>query len=165
MHRVQGAAALAIGVLLLLQVRFEDRFHDQQHGGLHHAVSDRRNPQRSLLPVRLGNKHPPDGTRLIPLRFQLLRQFTQPLLHAVLFDVRERLTVHAGRSAVSTALLPGGLQHVRPVHLVVQRVEAELGRTLGFRVERRAESLQRSRVVRFVTNHRLPSSYERSLQN
>jgi hypothetical protein len=68
MHRIQSTAAFAIGVLLVLEVSFEDRFHDQQHGGLHHAVCDRRNPQRPLLPVRLGNEYPSDGTRLIHFR-------------------------------------------------------------------------------------------------
>ena len=165
MHRVQGTAAFAIGVLLVLQVRFEDRFHDQQHGGLHHPVFDRGNPQRPLLAIRLGNIDPPDRTRLITLRSQLLRQFAQPLLHAVLLDFRERLFVHARCSVVRTALLPGGLQHVLPIHLVVQRVEAKAGRTLGFRMERRAESLQRSRVVRLLANHRLPFSCDRSLWN
>ena len=80
--------------------------------------------------------------------------------------VRERLVIHARFSGIGPTSLPGGVQNVAPIHLVVQAVEAELGVTLGFGLERSpltktqrsAESLQRCRVVRFVTNHRLLSS-------
>jgi hypothetical protein len=76
-----------------------------------------------------------------------------------------RLAIGARRAAIDQAATVSNPQHIVSVHLVVQRVEAKSRRTLGFRVERRAESLQRSRVVRFFTNHRLPSSCVRSLWN
>ncbi len=136
-----------------LQVGLEDRFQDQQRGGLHHAVADRGNPQRPLLPVRFRQVDPPDRLRLIPFRSQFLRQFVQPPLHAVLLDVLERLAVHAGRSAVGTALRPGRFQHVAAIHLVVQGVETKVGRTLRFVMQRRAEFLQRIGVGRLFANH------------
>ena len=62
-YRVQGTASRSVGVLLRLQVRLEDRLQDQHCCHLHHAVFNRRNPQRSLLAVRLGNVNPPDRLR------------------------------------------------------------------------------------------------------
>ena len=151
----------AIRILLGLQVGLEDRLQDQQHGGLHHAVADRGNPQRPPLPVRFRQINPPDRLRLVPFRSQFLRQFAQPAFDAVLLDVRKRLPIDAGRTAVGTALFPSGLQHVAAIHLVVQRVETKAGRTLRFGMQRRTEFLQRSDVCRLVANHRLPHSYER----
>ncbi len=53
--------------------------------------TDRGYPQRSCLAVRLGDMHPPHGRRSIRPLFQLLRQFTQPSLQPVRFDVLEPL--------------------------------------------------------------------------
>jgi hypothetical protein len=40
LHRFQGTVVLAIGVLFGLQVGLEDRFQNQQCGGLHHTIAD-----------------------------------------------------------------------------------------------------------------------------
>src|SRR5205807_9115114 len=96
---------------------------------------------RSLFPVWLGYIHPPYGLRSIRSTSQLLRQFAQPLLHPVLFDVLERLAVYACCSAVRFATFIGKCQHVFSVHLVVQSVEAKVGRSLRFVVQRRLQLL------------------------
>ena len=60
-------------------------------------------------------------------------------------------------------LVAGGpyIQHNGPLYVLHQGKVVKF----GFRVERRAESLQRSRVGRLFANHRLPSSCVRSLWN
>ena len=55
-------------VRTIQEVRFENRFQNQQRGHLHHPVADRRNPQRPLLPIRLRDVHPPHRLRLVTLR-------------------------------------------------------------------------------------------------
>src|SRR5262245_62158431 len=70
-----------------------------------------------------------------------VRQFAQPLLHAVALDVLERLAVDARRAAVEEAAPVGDPQHIVAVHLVVQRVEAVRGRALRFGMPRRVPRL------------------------
>jgi hypothetical protein len=110
-------------------------------------------PQGSLFPVRFRQVDPPDRLRLIPFRSQFLRQFVQPPFQPVLPDVVERLAVHARRAAVGMALRIGRRQHVAAIHLVVQGVETEVGRTLRFVMQRRAEFLQGIGVGRLLANH------------
>jgi hypothetical protein len=50
------------------------------------------------------------------------------------FDLREVLPVHSRRALVRAALRIGVGQHVFPVDLVVQRIEAVAGFRLRFRV-------------------------------
>src|SRR5262245_54870332 len=133
---IQRAAPRPVGILLRLQVRLEDRLQDEQCRRLHDTILDRWNPQRSLLAVCFRNVHPTDGLRTIRLLSEFLRHFTQPLLHTVRFDVRERLAVHARRAVVDATTPIGVLQHIRAIHLVVQQVEAVHGRALRFGMQR-----------------------------
>src|SRR5260370_3376479 len=48
----------SVGMLLGLQVSFEDRFQDQHCCHLHYSVAYGRDSQRSLLAVGFGNHHP-----------------------------------------------------------------------------------------------------------
>ena len=72
---------------------------------------------------------------------QPLRQFVQPSLLAVRLDVLKRLPVGSCRSAIGFAAFVGETQNVLTVHLVIQRVEAEVGRFLRFVVQRRLQLL------------------------
>jgi hypothetical protein len=117
LHRLQGAAPRAVGVLLRLQVGLEDRLQDHQGGRLYYPVLDRRDAQRPRLAVRLGDVHPPHGSRTIRPPADLFRQLAQPLRRAVVLDVVERLAVHPRGAAVSPAALVGVGQHVRPIRL------------------------------------------------
>jgi hypothetical protein len=74
LYRVQGAAALAVGVLLRLEVGLEDRPKDDQRGSLYDTVSDRRDAQRPLLAVRFGDVNPPDGQGTVVLLAEAFRQ-------------------------------------------------------------------------------------------
>ena len=62
------------------------------------------------------------------------RQFAEPPLNAIRFDIREVLTIYARRALVGAALGPGMRQDVLTADLVVQRVEAEASFSLRFRV-------------------------------
>ena len=89
-----------------------------------------------LLPVRFGNVDPPHRLRTVRLPFQGLRQFTQPPLDAERLDVREILAVHARCPAVAASQPVSKIQNVAAIHLVVQRVEAIVGRSLRFGMQR-----------------------------
>jgi hypothetical protein len=88
-----------------------------------------------------GDRCPPYGLRLIRSASQLLRQFVQPLRHSVPFDVLKRLAIYAGCSAIGFAAFVGENQNVLSVHLVVQSIEAKVGRSLRFVVQRRLQLL------------------------
>jgi hypothetical protein len=78
---------------------------------------------------------------LIGSLLQLLRQFVQPSHLAVRLDVLERLAVDSCRSAIGFAAFVGESQNVLAVHLVIQRIEAKVGRFLRFIVQRRLQLL------------------------
>ena len=133
LDRPVGVAAGPIGMLLRLKVLVEDRLYDEYERHLHHAVADRRDSQRTLLAVRLRYPHPSHGRWPVRLLPQLFCQFAKPLLHPVRLDGREGLPVHAWRAAVGTATLIRMGQYIRPVHLVIQRVEPVARRRFRFR--------------------------------
>ena len=137
-NRVQCTALRAIGVLFRLQVGLEDRLQDQHRRRHDDTILNRRNPQRSRLSrlARLGYIHPADRTRKIPLRPKFFRQFVQPPLRSVLLDVLERLPIDAWRTAIGLADAVGVPEHISSIHLVVQRVESVVGRSLRFDMQR-----------------------------
>jgi hypothetical protein len=96
-------------------------------------------PQWPLLAIRFRDVNTTHGLRLVRLAPQVVRQFVQPLLHAVRLDVRERLAVDPRRTTVGTAAVEGEFQDVATVHLVVQQVGAVAGRSLRFGMQRLLE--------------------------
>jgi hypothetical protein len=72
--------------------------------------------------------------RSVSLLSERKRQFAEPPLHPVRFDVRKILTSHARRPLIGAALGVGMRQDVFAVNLVIQGVEAETGFSLRFRV-------------------------------
>jgi site-specific DNA recombinase len=146
MHRLHGVERTMlgpIGELLRLQVGLEDRFQHDQERRLHDAVLDRWNAQRPLLAVRFGNVHTTHRLRLVRLGPEFFRQFFQPLRLAVLLDVRKRLVVYARLAAIVATSAESHPEHIFAVHLVVQRVEAELGFSLRFGMQRCLQLLNR----------------------
>jgi hypothetical protein len=133
---LQCVASWSIGILLRLQVGLENGLQDHQHRHLHDTILDRWNAQRSLLAVRFGNVDPPDRLRTIRLLAELIRQLIQPLLLSVLLDVLEGLAVHTCRAVIEVTVAVGVPQHIRSVHLVVQRIEAVRGCALRFGMQR-----------------------------
>ena len=130
---VQCAAACTVSVLLGLQIGLEDRFENQNCRHLRDPIFDHGNSERTLTgSAEFIDHHPAYSLRLIGPTFQLLRQFVQPSLHSVLLDVSELLEVYTRRSIIGFAAVIGVCQDILPVHLVVQRVEAIVGRSLRF---------------------------------
>ena len=80
-------------------------------------------PSGRSFPSGLGIYTRRTGLRSIRLLPQFFRQFVQPLSSPVRLDVFERLSVDARQAAVVAARRLGGPQHVRSIHLVVQRIE------------------------------------------
>src|SRR5207245_2462808 len=124
------------------QVRLEDRSQDQQRGGLHHPVPNRRNPERPLAATRLRNQPPPHRLGAVRLSSQRLLHCGQPSLQPFSFDVLERHAVHARRSAVLLTERIRVSEDIRPIHLVVEQVEAVGRFLLGLGVQRLLESLE-----------------------
>ena len=78
------------------------------------------------------------GRKLLP---ECMRQFTQPPLHPIRFDVRKLLTIHSRCALVGAALGVCMSQDVVAADLVVQGVETIAGFCLRFRVQRRLQFL------------------------
>ncbi len=93
-------------------------------------------PGSLALAVRLENILPAE--RLGTIRFvpQCLHQFAQPPFRSVRLDVSERLAVYPRTTFVGLAQAIGEFQHVPAMHLVVQTVETEVRRVLGFGMQR-----------------------------
>jgi len=69
---------------------------------------------------------------LIDSTLQLFRQFVQPSLYPVFLDAFKGLAVYSRRSAIGFAALIGKRQNVPSIHLVIQRVKAQVRRFLRF---------------------------------
>jgi len=136
LDRRLSAVVCTVRMLLGLQIRFENRFQYNQSCRLDDAVFDRRNSERTLLPIGFRYVYATHGLGLVLFRSQFLRQFGQPLRHAILLDVLKGLAIYTWGAAIDEATPPSGPQHVFAVNLVVQRVEAEIWRFLRFGVQR-----------------------------
>src|SRR5258705_3269281 len=92
-HRLLGIAARAVSVLLRWKVSFEDRF-EHQHRCCHaHPISQGRDAQWPQLAIGLRDKHSSDRVWPVSLLPERKRQFTEPLLHPVRFDLCEILAI------------------------------------------------------------------------
>ena len=135
LDRVMRASARPVGVLLRLQVGFEDWRQYQHRRRLRHPVPEARNAQRPELPaLLLRDEDLPNRVRPVGPRLQVPRQRPQPPVHPDRLDVRGGLAVHPGRAAVAADGLPGDREHVVAPHLVAQRVEPEARSSLRFRM-------------------------------
>jgi hypothetical protein len=81
--------------------------------------------------------NPPNRLGTVSFCSKFFRQFVQPTPMTIRLDVLERLPIDAFRSAVLPAKTIGVLEHIRSIHLVVQRIEAIVGRSLRFGMQRR----------------------------
>src|SRR5262249_4332022 len=133
-HGHLGAEPGGEAVLLVAEVRLEDRPDDQQHRHLRHAVANGRYAQRALPAVALGDPYPKEGLRSVLRPSQLLPQRRQPRPHAGRLDLLERLPIYARRATVGAATPVRFGQDVRAADLVPQRVEPIAGGGLGFRL-------------------------------
>src|SRR5262244_1482224 len=129
-----GVSPSAVGVDFRRKVGFEDRVQYEQHGYHADPIPHARDAQRSEFAVGLWYKHSSDWLWPVGLLPERKRQFGQPPLHPIRFDVRKVLTVYSRCTLVGTALGIGMRQNVVAADLVVQGVEAIAGLCLSFRV-------------------------------
>ena len=133
MRRTAGAEAEGT----VQEVRLEDWLQNQQDRGLNHAVAHRRDTQRPLSTVGLGDVDAAYGLRRVGLGAQRLVQFCHQRCGTALrvFDLVDRHPVGPGCALVATHLLPRCHQHVGPVDPVVQGVKPEPRLLLGLLAE------------------------------
>lgn len=119
------------------EIRLKDRLQDQQCGHLHHSVSDRRNPQRPQLSVRLWDVYSPYRLRPVALRSQFLLQALHPSVQAslLLFNLLEGDSVQARGSVVAAHSRHRRFQYIQPIDPVIQRVKPKLRFLLGLLAE------------------------------
>ena len=133
-HRLLGVSPRTVGVLLGWKISIEDRI-EHQHRCCHaDPIAQGRDAQRPEFAVGLRDEHSSDGVRSVSLLPERKRQFTEPPLHPVRFDIYEVLSIYTRRALVGAALGVGVSQDVLAVNLVVQGVEAVTGFCLRFRV-------------------------------
>src|SRR4051795_6679738 len=89
-------------------------------------------PSGLSLPLALGMNTRLIGSGRYVSSPERKRQFGQPPLDPIRFDVRKILAIHARRALVRAALGIGMRQNVVAADLVVQRVEAITGFCLRF---------------------------------
>jgi len=91
-------------------------------------------PSGLSLPLAFGIKHSSDRLRAVCLLPERKRQFSQPPLDPVRFNVHKVLTVYSRCALIGTTLGIGMRQDVFTADFVVQGVEAITGFCLRFRV-------------------------------
>ena len=133
-HRLLGIAPRTVGELLGWKIGFEDRFEHEQRCAHAHPIAQGRDAQRPKLAVGFRDEHSSDRVRSVSLLSERKRQFTEPSLNPIRFDVCEFLAVHPRRALVRAALRVGMSQNVVATDLVVQGVKAIVSFCLRFRV-------------------------------
>src|SRR6185369_2971374 len=119
-----GVAPGAVGVDFWWKVGFEDRLQYQHRCRHADPIPHGRDAQRPEFAVGLRYTHSSDWLRSVCLLPECKRQFSQPPLDPICFDVRKVLTVYSRCTLIGTALGIGMRQDVFTADLVVQGVEA-----------------------------------------
>jgi site-specific DNA recombinase len=123
-----GITARSKPIRALQEIRLKDRLQEQQHRHLHHPVLHRRDAQRSLFAVGLGNVHTLHRLGSIGLVLKRSLDRLQKALDPTvrLFHRLDAHAVNAGRAMIRSYPSPRGRQHVPAVHAVVQSIEPKL---------------------------------------
>jgi hypothetical protein len=127
LDRIDRAAARAIAIGIVLEVRLEDRLKHDLGGSLGHPIPDRRDAERTFAAARLRDRHPPHRIGPIRLRVEFLVQARQPDFHARRVDLLEGHPVYTRRSRIGAGQRIGMSKNVLTADLVVKQVEAESG--------------------------------------
>lgn len=77
-------------------------------------------PNGLSLPFGFRDEHSPDRVRSVSLLLERKRQFAEPSLDPIRFDVGEILAIHPRRALVGAALGVGMRQNIGLIDLVVQ---------------------------------------------
>jgi len=140
-HRLLGIAPRTVGILLWWKVGFEDRFQHQHRCCHADSITQGRDAQRPEFAIGLWYEHSSNRIRSVSLLPERKRQFAEPSLHPIRFNVREFLSIHARCALVGAALSIRMSQDVFAADLVVQGVETIASFCLRFRVQRRLQLL------------------------
>ena len=96
LDRVLRPASGPVGVARCVEVRFEDRLHDELEGHLAYAVTQGRDTQPPVTTVALRYQPLADRQRPERSRLQLLSKLCEELLDATRFDVTASGGIHSG---------------------------------------------------------------------
>ena len=132
---VERASFGPVSISAVFQVRLEDRFQHQFGGGLDDPVPDGGNAKRPFPAARFGDHHPTHRLGPVGPRGDILAQSRQPPFQARRLDRLERHPVHSRRAVVVTGQRIGVFENVRPINLVVEKVEAVGGLRLRLAIE------------------------------
>jgi hypothetical protein len=132
--RLLGVAPRTVRILLGWKIGLIDRFQHQHRCCHADPIPQGRDTQWPELAIGLWNKHSSDRVRSISPLSERKRQFTQPPLDPIRFDVRKVLFVHPRCTLVRATLGIGMRQDIFSVNLVVQGIKAEARLCLRFRV-------------------------------
>jgi hypothetical protein len=111
-YRILRSALCPVGVLLRLQIRFENRLQHQHDRRLYNTVCDRWYPQGPQLPIGFRNPDTFDRFRPVIFLLQPFRQFPEPALFSTGFNIFESYSVHPRRTFIGFAASVGVLNHV-----------------------------------------------------
>jgi RNA polymerase sigma-70 factor (ECF subfamily) len=156
--RIQGIVGAASGakpVRAVTEIRFKDRFQNEQHGHLDDPVADRWNAQRSRAAIGLGKLDASDRIGPVAFAAKLLMELHQETPNTAFrrFDVGQCVTIHARGSLGLTVLSPSGLQHIQPRDPIIQGVESESRFLLRFLTQFRSQIRLETRFqARFDTS-------------
>src|SRR5262245_15480361 len=128
-------------VRAVLEVRLENRFDHDLTRLLHHPVTNRRDTQRSLPAIRLGDIHPQHRLWSVRVGLQVLLNLSKKRTHPCPFDVVDTQTVRPGAAAVLAYVFPGPPQNIRPEDTVIERVEPTVPARFGRQEELALELL------------------------
>jgi len=132
------------------EVRFEDRFQNEQRRHLDHPIPNRRDSQGPLSPIGHGNMDAAHWPRLIILGLQRGLKLLQEDTGAFGFDLLKRRPVNARASFVRSYSFPRRLKHVHPADLAVEAPKTEVRLLLRFLVQlpsQRDETLGQTTVM------------------
>ena len=118
-------------IRLRKKVRLEDRLQYQLDRHLDHPVPHRRDTQRPLPSICLGDVPAQHHLRPILSGAQHSSKLFQEALDSIPLHLGDRLRIHPSRSLVGTNPSPRLPQNVTSVDVVVQGVKTSLRRPLG----------------------------------
>ena len=126
-RRTLGAEAIGD----LQKVGLEDRLQHHPRSLLNNPVTDRRDTQRPLTTIWLGDRHTPHRRRTIRALAKSTLQLAEQPLDAVLLDRGQRQRIDTGHTPVLTHPSPRLPKDVTPADTVIQRVKTTLRGPLG----------------------------------
>ena len=132
---IDRAAARAIAIGAILEVRLKDRLEHDLGGGLDNPVPYRRDAKRAFSAPGLRDRRPPHRIRPIRLRNEFLTQAREPRFHARRLDLLEGYPVHARRARIVAGAFIGVKKNVLAADFVIEQIEAESGLRLRFAIE------------------------------